>query len=104
MLTKRPKLTLQLQYNSPVILTFFLLSLGALFLGQWTGGWTTKHLFCVYRGSLKDPLFYIRLFGHVLGQQCADIASVLCWVVAAVTAISGIKYLWDNRSFINTAK
>ena len=34
----------------------------------------------------------------------ADIASVLCWVVAAVTAISGIKYLWDNRSFINTAK
>ena len=22
----------------------------------------------------------------------------------AVTAISGIKYLWDNRSFINTAK
>ena len=42
--------------------------------------------------------------GNVLGQQCADIASVLCWVVAAVTAISGIKYLWDNRSFINTAK
>ena len=36
--------------------------------------------------------------------KCADIASVLCWVVAAVTAISGIKYLWDNRSFINTAK
>ena len=29
---------------------------------------------------------------------------VLCWLVAAVTAISGIKYLWDNRSFINTAK
>ena len=57
---------MQLQYNSPVILTFFLLSLGALFLGQWTGGWTTKHLFCVYRGSLKDPLFYIRLFGHML--------------------------------------
>ena len=28
----------------------------------------------------------------------------LCWLVAAATAISGIKYLWDNRSFINTAK
>lgn len=28
----------------------------------------------------------------------------LCWVVALVTAISGIKYLWDNRSFIQTAK
>ena len=28
----------------------------------------------------------------------------LCWLVAAATAISGIKYLWDNCSFINTAK
>ena len=31
-------------------------------------------------------------------------AQLLCWLVAAVTALSGIKYLWDNRSFINTAK
>ena len=33
-----------------------------------------------------------------------SISMVLCWLVAAVTVISGIKYLWDNRSFINTAK
>ena len=33
-----------------------------------------------------------------------SISMVLCWLVAAVTAISGIKYLWDNRSFIKTAK
>ena len=32
------------------------------------------------------------------------IGSGLCWLVAAVTAISGIKYLADNRHFINTAK
>ena len=32
------------------------------------------------------------------------ISSALCWLVAAVTVISGAKYLWDNRSFINTAK
>jgi CDP-diacylglycerol--glycerol-3-phosphate 3-phosphatidyltransferase len=32
------------------------------------------------------------------------IAQVLCWAVALVTAASGIKYLWDNRSFVNTAK
>ena len=32
------------------------------------------------------------------------ISDWLCWLVAAATAISGIKYLWDNRSFINTAK
>ena len=59
---------MQLQYNSPVILTFFLLSLLVLLLDDLTGGWTTMHLFCVYRSSMKDPLFYIRLFGHVLGH------------------------------------
>ena len=55
-----------------MILTFFLLSLLVLFLDQWTDGWTTMHLFCVYRSSLKDPLFYIRLFGHVLGHASWD--------------------------------
>lgn len=29
---------------------------------------------------------------------------VLCWVVAAVTAISGIQYIWGNRKYINTMK
>ena len=72
LLTKRTTFSLRLQYNSPVILTFFLLSLGALFLGQWTGGWTTSHLFCVYRASLTAPLFYVRLFGHVLGHADWD--------------------------------
>ncbi len=28
----------------------------------------------------------------------------LCWLVALVTAVSGIKYLWENRQFIQTAK
>ena len=38
-------------------------------------------------------------------DTCRRLLSIaLCWLVAAVTAISGIKYLWDNRSFINTAK
>lgn len=32
------------------------------------------------------------------------LCAVLCWVIAAVTAVSGIKYLWDNRRFINTMK
>ena len=30
-------------------------------------------------------------------------ANALCWLVAAVTAVSGVKYLADNRHFINTA-
>ena len=81
-ITKRAKFTLQLQYNSPVILTFFLLSLLVLFLGQWTNGWTTMHLFCVYRSSLTDWLTYPRFFLHVLGHPdfaayCSNIVILL---------------------------
>lgn len=32
------------------------------------------------------------------------VAYPLCWLVALVTAVSGVKYLWDNRQFINTMK
>ena len=59
----------KLQYNSPVILTFFLLSLAALVLNFVTGGWTNAHLFSVYQSSPASPLFYVRLFGHVLGHS-----------------------------------
>lgn len=59
---------LRIQYNAPVVLTFALLALAALVLGQLTGGWTTLHLFSVYRSPLSDPLGYVRLVGHVLGH------------------------------------
>ncbi len=62
----------KLQYNAPVILTLFFASLVALVLGYLTQGWTTLHLFAVYRSSLLDPLFYVRLFGHVLGHADLD--------------------------------
>lgn len=55
---KRNSFTLRLEYNSPVILTFSLLCVLVLLLDSWTDGWTTGHLFCVYRSSMKDPLFY----------------------------------------------
>lgn len=58
----------KLQYNSPVILSFFFLSLLSLLLGYVTGGWTTNALFSVYRASLVSPLTYVRFFGHVLGH------------------------------------
>lgn len=29
---------------------------------------------------------------------------VLCWVCALVTAISGVQYIWGNRSYINKAR
>ena len=61
--------TLRIQYNSPVVLSFALLSLLALLLGQLTGGWTTRALFSVYRAPLTDPLTYVRMVGHVLGHS-----------------------------------
>ena len=60
---------LRIQYNSPVVLSFALLSLLALLLGQLTGGWTTRALFSVYRAPLTDPLTYVRMVGHVLGHS-----------------------------------
>jgi len=62
------KRLVRLQYNSPVVLTFALVALGALLLGKVTDGWTTSHLFSVYRSSLADPLTYPRFFLHVLGH------------------------------------
>ena len=40
----------------------------------------------------------------MIGADCVFLSYWLCWLVTVATAISGIKYLWDNRSFINTAK
>ena len=48
--------------------------------------------------------FTAALAGPDAVGSVSSVANWLCWGVAAVTAISGIKYLWDNRSFINTAK
>ena len=58
----------RLQYNSPVILSFFFISLASLLLGYVTHGWTTRMLFSVYRAPMTDPLSWVRLFGHVLGH------------------------------------
>lgn len=60
---------IKLQYNSPVVLTFALVSLGALILGQLTGGRSDVLLFSVYRSSLADPLTYPRFVFHVLGHM-----------------------------------
>lgn len=59
---------LRLQYNSPVVLSFAILSFAALILGMKTGGRSTSALFSVYRSSLRDLLTYPRFFLHVLGH------------------------------------
>lgn len=63
------KKRIHLQYNSPVILSFTLLSAIVLLLSITTGGKSTGLLFCVYRCSLRDIWAYPRFFLHVLGHS-----------------------------------
>ncbi len=58
----------KIQYNSPVILTFTILSFVSLILGQLTNKFSTLLLFSVYRSPLSDILFYFRIIGHILGH------------------------------------
>ena len=62
------KKSLHLQYNSPVVLSFALVSLGVLLLNIFTRGRSNTMLFSVYRSSLLQPLTYPRFFLHVLGH------------------------------------
>lgn len=63
------KIIYKFQYNSPVTLTFALISLGVLILANVTNNKSTELLFCVYKSSFKDPLAYLRLFLHVFGHS-----------------------------------
>ena len=58
----------KLQFNAPVILGFFFISLLSLVLGFLTSKASTTAGFSVYRASLLDPLTYVRFFGHVFGH------------------------------------
>ena len=57
-----------ISYNSPVVLTFTFAAFVALILNFITKGTTNILLFSVYRDSLLNPLFYLRLFTHILGH------------------------------------
>ena len=63
------KILRRIHYNSPVVLTFALLSLAVLICGELTGGQSTTKFFCVYRSSLSDPLTYPRFLLHILGHS-----------------------------------
>ena len=63
------KRIIKLQYNSPVVLSFALLSLAVLWLDRTTGGWSNVKFFSVYRSSLGDLSTYPRFFLHVLGHS-----------------------------------
>ena len=59
---------MKLSYNSPVILSFTILAFIVTIVGMATGGTATSLLFSTYRSSLLNPLYYVRLFTHILGH------------------------------------
>ena len=62
------KATIKLQYNSPVVLSFALISLVVLWFDIFTGGKSTYALFSVYGSGFADIGTYPRFVLHVLGH------------------------------------
>ena len=58
----------KIQMNAPVIIGFTVLSAFILLLGNLTGGASTITAFSVYRSDYHSVWFYVRIFGHVLGN------------------------------------
>lgn len=58
----------KITYNAPVVLTFSLLSLAVLLLGDATAGATTAKFFTLKFTAFSDPLLYLRLFTYILGH------------------------------------
>jgi len=65
-------INIQFDYNSPVILTYLLLSLGACFLNAITKGKSNKIFFTSYRSSIFNPLTYVRMVTHSIGHLNLD--------------------------------
>lgn len=61
-------MNISFDYNSPVIISYLIISLGAWLLNIITGGKSNKLLFTSYRSSIFNPLTYIRLFTHAIGH------------------------------------
>ncbi len=56
------------QYNSPVILSYALISLVVLLINVLTNGKSNSTFFTIYKSSYTDLLMYVRLFTYVLGH------------------------------------
>ncbi|MGI5887978.1 MAG: rhomboid family intramembrane serine protease [Oscillospiraceae bacterium] len=55
-------------YNSPVILTYSIISLVVLILGMATDYTITYTWFAVYRSGWGNPFTYLRMFTHIIGH------------------------------------
>lgn len=58
----------RITFNSPVVLGFVFISLGAMIANYLTMGMSNQMLFMTYHSSLSSPLTYVRFFTHVLGH------------------------------------
>ncbi len=58
----------RITFNSPVVLTFVVASLGVMVLNYLTAGYSNKLLFMTYHSPLSSPMTFIRFFTHVLGH------------------------------------
>lgn len=59
---------LRISYNAPVILSFVIICFVVTMIGVITNNRSTEILFSVYRGSLTNPMTYVRMFSHVFGH------------------------------------
>lgn len=91
----------KLQFNSPVILSFFFLSLASLLLGTLTGGISTTAIFSVYRSSLLNPRTYIRFVGHVFGHANTThfFSNMLLLLVVGPPRRRDYDYSRDHRHY-----
>jgi len=58
----------KISYNSPVILTYALISVAALVLGWLTNGAVTRDFFVLAPVGLYNPLSYFRLITYIFGH------------------------------------
>lgn len=58
----------KIHYNSPVILTFTIISFLVMILGNFTDHVSTNIFFTNFRTSFLDPIQYLRMISHVLGH------------------------------------
>ena len=80
------------------MLTFALISLGALWLGKVTDGWTTTYLFSVWHSSLADILTYPRFFLHVLGHT--DYSHYIANMMMILVVGPGLEEKYGSRKLL----
>ncbi len=93
----------KITYNSPVVLSFALLCVVTLVISELTGGASNTLLFMTYRGSILNPLTWVRLFTHVLGHSSWEhlISNMMLFLVLG--SMLEEKYGSKNILFVMSA-